>query len=121
PKIGQERPRDELADSFRRPSVRSCAVRAKPAPTAALGPDREIRSRMARLHIVHALDVAREIGRSKRRLARRGHPLADAAFGETACEGNAVHMAHLAWVNESHADQSTSGRHHGDLKNSCTS
>src|SRR5688500_7058454 len=121
PKISQERPCDELADSFRRPSVRSGAVCAKPAPTAALGPDREIRSWMARLHIVHALDVAREVGRSKRRLARRGHPLADTAVGETACEGDAVHLAHLAWVNESHPDQSTFGRRHGDLKNSCTS
>jgi hypothetical protein len=44
---------------------------------------------MARLHIMPALDIAHEIGRPKRRLARRGHPLADAAFGETACEGNA--------------------------------
>jgi hypothetical protein len=62
---------------------------------------------MARLFIVHALDVVPEIGRSKRRLARRGHPLADAAFGEVACEGNTVHMAHRAWVNERQPDQST--------------
>jgi hypothetical protein len=34
PKIGEECPGDELANSFRRPSVRSGAVCAKPAPTA---------------------------------------------------------------------------------------
>ena len=118
---GEQHPGDELADSFRRPSVRSGAVCAKPAPTAALGPDREIRSRMARLYIMHALDVACEISRSKRGLARRGHPLADAASGQPACEGNAVHVLHLAWVNESQPKQSTFGRRHGDLKNSCTS
>ena len=33
----------------------------------------------------------------------------------------AVHLAHLAWVNESQPKQSTFGRRHGDLKNSCTS
>jgi len=32
-----------------------------------------------------------------------------------------VRLAQLVWVSESQPDQSTFGRRHGDLKNSCTS